>query len=278
MKEAKDIDDSLEFLRSFEKHSKNTALGDLVLQKLDHHNKSLNLQGNRFTENDFQILFSIEPIKYLKSIDLSETGMTSESIKHLCASKWLEHTESLSLSNNNLDDEGIFLLSKTTHLPRLTSLDLSSNEIGTLGAKVLSLSKSLNGIDSLNLSYNRIEPLGIHALANSTFGQRLKTLKLCDTCLGNEGVEELARYSLKELEFVDLSENSISEAGIETLVKSKTFPKLKKLVLNNNHIFLIDKDLIFIHKFPWRNPFILSIRIWRNYFNSFSILVLSNTM
>ena len=126
MKEAKDIDDSLEFLRSFEKHANNTELGELVLQRLDHHNKSLNLQGNRFTETEFQSLFSFESLKYLKSIDLSETGMNSKAIKHLCSSKWLHHTTSLSLANNNLDDEGIFLLSKTNCLPKLTSLDLSS--------------------------------------------------------------------------------------------------------------------------------------------------------
>ena len=59
MKEAKDIDNSLEFLRSFEKYTNNTELGELVLQRLDHHKKNLNLQGNRFTESDFQKLFSI---------------------------------------------------------------------------------------------------------------------------------------------------------------------------------------------------------------------------
>ena len=53
MKEAKDIDNSLEFLRSFEKNANDTDLGELVLQRLNRHNKSLNLQGNRFTENDF---------------------------------------------------------------------------------------------------------------------------------------------------------------------------------------------------------------------------------
>ena len=95
MKEAKDIDDSLEFLRSFEKHANNTELGELVLQRLDRHNKSLNLQGNRFTEIEFQSLFSFESLKYLKSLDLSETGMNSKAIKHLCSSKWLHHTTCL---------------------------------------------------------------------------------------------------------------------------------------------------------------------------------------
>ena len=58
MKKAKDINDSLEFLRSFEKHANETELGELVLQKLDHHSKSLSLQGSRLTETDFQKLFS----------------------------------------------------------------------------------------------------------------------------------------------------------------------------------------------------------------------------
>ena len=62
MKEAKDIDDSLEFLRSFEKNAKETELGELVLQRLDRKNKSLNLQGNRFTEAEFKNLFSLESL------------------------------------------------------------------------------------------------------------------------------------------------------------------------------------------------------------------------
>ena len=78
MKEAKDIDDSLDFLRSFEKHANETELGELVLQRLDRKNKNLNLQGNRFTETEFKNLFSLESLKYLKSIDLSETGMNSK--------------------------------------------------------------------------------------------------------------------------------------------------------------------------------------------------------
>jgi len=236
MKEAKDTDDSLEFLRSFEKYATNTELGELVFQRLDRHNKSLNLQGNRFTETEFQNLFALESIKYLKSIDLSETGMNSKAIKHLCSSKWLKHTTSLSLSNNNLDDEGIFLLSKTNCLPQLTSLDLSSNEIGALGAKVLSLSKSLNSICSLNISYNRIEPLGVHSLANSDFGRQLKFLQLRDTCLGNEGMRGFSSFRLDDLESLDLSDNAISDAGLETLATSNSFPNIKKLVLNNNHI------------------------------------------
>ncbi|SVC26151.1 uncharacterized protein METZ01_LOCUS279005, partial [marine metagenome] len=66
MKEAKDIDDSLEFLRSFEKHANETELGELVLQKLDLHCRSLNLQGSRLTESAFKKLFSIEPLKHLQ--------------------------------------------------------------------------------------------------------------------------------------------------------------------------------------------------------------------
>ena len=119
MKEAKDIDDSLEFLRSFEKHANETELGELVLQKLDLHCRSLNLQGSRLTESDFKKLFSIEPLKHLQLMDLGETGMTSKGIKHLCVSKWLKCLGILSLSNNNLDDEGVFFLSKATCLPSL---------------------------------------------------------------------------------------------------------------------------------------------------------------
>ena len=45
MVEAKDIDDSLDFLRYFEKNTKNTELGCLIQEKISRDKKSLAING-----------------------------------------------------------------------------------------------------------------------------------------------------------------------------------------------------------------------------------------
>ena len=137
MADAKDIDDSLEFLRYFEKHTQNPDLGALVQEKLSLDKKSLDLRCIKLKENDFHSLADIEPLCRLKALNLDETGLTSSGLKHLVGSRIFSDLETLSLANNNLDDEGIFYLSKSPHLSQLKNLNLTSNEIGMVGARVL---------------------------------------------------------------------------------------------------------------------------------------------
>ena len=53
MAEAKDIDDSLDFLRFFEKYTENPDLGTLIQEKISPDKKSLELSGSKLNETDF---------------------------------------------------------------------------------------------------------------------------------------------------------------------------------------------------------------------------------
>jgi len=77
MADAKDIDDSLEFLRYFEKYTQNPDLGALVQDKLSADKKSLDLRCIKLKEEDFQSLAGIEPLCRLTALNLNETGLTS---------------------------------------------------------------------------------------------------------------------------------------------------------------------------------------------------------
>ncbi len=136
MTEAKDIDDSLEYLRYFEKYTENPDLADLVQEKLSIDKTKLDLRSCALQEEDFKLLAEMKPLAQLKSLVLNQTNLTSAGLKHLCFSPIIQQLETLHLANNNLDDEGIFYLSKSPVFTQLQDLSLTGNEIGALGAKV----------------------------------------------------------------------------------------------------------------------------------------------
>ena len=144
MAEAKDIDNSLEFLRHFEKNTENSDLGSLIREKLSFDKKSLDLLGCRLKEDDFKTIAEANPLKSLLILNLEQTGLNSAGLQPLSFSDCFSNLEKLSLANNNLDDEALFFLSKCKALTLLQDLNLSSNEIGTLGAKVLSLAEGMS--------------------------------------------------------------------------------------------------------------------------------------
>ena len=112
MVEAKDIDDSLDFLRYFEKNTKNPELGCLIQEKISRDKKSLELNGCKLEDEDFKAISRFTPIKSLKHLSLDQTGLNSSGLQALCASDSFANLETLTLANNNLDDEAIFFLSK----------------------------------------------------------------------------------------------------------------------------------------------------------------------
>ena len=54
MVEAKDINDSLDFLRYFEKYTENPDLGTLIKEKISADKKRLELNGCQLKEEDFK--------------------------------------------------------------------------------------------------------------------------------------------------------------------------------------------------------------------------------
>ena len=105
MAEAKDIDDSLEFLRYFEKNTENPDLGSLIQEKVSVDKKSLNLLSCQLKEEDFKAIAGFAPIKSLSSLNLDQTGLNAGGLQPLSASDCFYNLVDLSLANNNLNDE-----------------------------------------------------------------------------------------------------------------------------------------------------------------------------
>ena len=77
MAEAKDIDDSLDYLRHFEKNTANPDLGTLIQEKTSTEKESLKLNGCQLKEEDFKAISGYSPIKNLKHLNLDQTGLIS---------------------------------------------------------------------------------------------------------------------------------------------------------------------------------------------------------
>ena len=125
MTEAKDIDDSLEFLRHFEKYTENPDLASFIREKLSLDKKSLDLLGCQLMADDFKTIAEANPLKSLSTLNLEQTGLNSSGLQPLCASDCFSSLTNLSLANNNLDDEALFFLSKCKTLTLVEDLNLS---------------------------------------------------------------------------------------------------------------------------------------------------------
>ena len=89
MSEAKDIDDSLEFLRYFEKYTESEDLLSVVQHKMEQNSRSLDLIRQNLSEDDCRLLADLAPLSQLKVLNLRETGLTSAGLQHLCMSPHL---------------------------------------------------------------------------------------------------------------------------------------------------------------------------------------------
>jgi hypothetical protein len=74
------------------------------------------------------------------------------------------------------------------------------------------------------------------ALTSSPLALRLSLLKLCGQALGLEGVTALARAPLRRLRRLDLSENQLGDAGLQTLLAAPWATNLRHLRLSGNEI------------------------------------------
>jgi hypothetical protein len=150
MTEAKDIpaDDSLNYLRAFDKNAESRSLAALVREKLSHDKTILNLHAIALTEADFQSLAEWVPVVGLKQLNLNRTGLNSVGMKHLCGGSAFGELGVLELADNNLDDEAAFYISKASAFPNVAVLKIAANEIGDEGAMFLARSPNLANLES----------------------------------------------------------------------------------------------------------------------------------
>jgi uncharacterized protein (TIGR02996 family) len=93
---------------------------------------------------------------------------------------------------------------------------------------------ALDRVRSLEIGANQLRPPDVEALAASSCLGGLETLDLRLNFLGDEGVRALARCRFDRLRRLQLGLNQMTEAGLQALLESPSFPALAELDLNNH--------------------------------------------
>ena len=203
------------------------GIGYLCGTLLHCHNLAvLNLADNKLTSLGARALSSgLENCKSLRTFNVSSNNIIANGIGFIAQGlRYCTELESLIMDSNKISDSSAqFLSDCLRHCPGLQSLNFSYNEISENGAKAISgCLKHLNNLQALNLDSNHIGDGGAEALAANLNCSSLKTLQLQDNQISNAGACALAE-SLKlgaSLEEVDISDNSIGDEGIKSLVNN----------------------------------------------------------
>lgn len=172
----------------------------------------------------------------LSEITISAQHIGERLARALVESAHLTGLRSLSLNRNRIGDRGVELLAWSRRWPNLTQLDLSDNGIGDAGARALAASTNLAHLTSLELRHNEVTLAGLAFLCTSTSLNHLKNLGLRLNYAGIWTALPNPRAGKVPLSSLDLSENSLSPAGLEALTNVPGLGSLGRLTLEKNEI------------------------------------------
>ncbi|XP_057710176.1 NACHT, LRR and PYD domains-containing protein 12-like [Corythoichthys intestinalis] len=196
--------------------------------------KHLDLSQNHLSDEGVEILSKglASPNCILESLNLSRCHLDKGSC-HLLASVLSSpsNLKSLDLRGNKLSNEAVEILSKGLASPNciLESLDLKSCKLGKGSchplASVLSSSSNLRHLD---LSHNDLSDKWVEILSKGLANPncKLESLDLKSCKLGTGSCHPLASVlsSPSNLKHLDLSENNLSDEGVEILSKGLASP------------------------------------------------------
>jgi uncharacterized protein (TIGR02996 family) len=178
---------------------------------------------------------------------LTTLGLSAGDMSQLVASPHLARLRALRLVSNGLGTTGVRALVEAATLTVLEELDLSGPGyyeqyyedpiINTVGMETLAGWAGLAHVRSLTLSGSDVRPAGLRALLRSPHAGSLKELSLRAGRLDGQAMAEFvgARPDLR-LDSLDLGENVLKQAGVDSLVSAACLSDLKVLRLDGCEI------------------------------------------
>ena len=155
------------------------------------------------------------------------------------SSPFTRNLRSLELSGFKLYLPALRLLTEKATLPSLNHLDLSwnnisGNDLSKLEDDSIPLFRHLKTLD---LSWN---PLGVKGASflGAQHWEQLRGMRLVETGLGDRGLEALCTGDgfLEQLRFISLSNNRLTNAGLELLARTSLTTRLNSLDLSQNQV------------------------------------------
>jgi uncharacterized protein (TIGR02996 family) len=135
------------------------------------------------------------------------------------------------------DDEGLVLLDLPS-LPRLTHLNLARSQLSVLGLRRLGESGVLESLTSLECGGGTSGFNGVQALLESPHLVALEELKLTRTRLPDSAVATLMLWQpvLARLRALHLAHGTLTQSGLEVLVRAPAVSNLKALDVSFNDL------------------------------------------
>ncbi|WP_454780690.1 hypothetical protein [Legionella sp. WA2022007384] len=186
---------------------------------------SLDLSDQEISkERLYELVDAINGNSYLKRIKMNCCMIDDEKVKILSR---LSTIEVLSLRANKITDKGMYLMADMTSLKKL---DLSSNNgcnknITAQGLKFFVRNSTL---EQLTLSDNELDDKCAKNLARTN----VRRLILSNNQMTYRGARYLAAH--KKLNFLDISTNTIGDAGAIALINQNQ--RIRAMILNNNKL------------------------------------------
>ncbi|CAH2242742.1 jg11900 [Pararge aegeria aegeria] len=150
------------------------------------------------------------------------------------------HITALMLPNNNISDDAMkYLTESICTMKHLTLLDLSKNNITGEGVKILlnAFEKSTRpvcqSLEDIDLSDNPIADDGFKAIAKLTQYLKLKVLKLNNCKITEKAPDENMKLNFDTLETIDMSNNTIKQSAVGSLMVALNPNVLTDLEIDN---------------------------------------------
>jgi uncharacterized protein (TIGR02996 family) len=203
--------------------------------------KTLSLAENQLGDDDLVFLCS-RPWQRLTHLDLQGTLASEEQLALVLKSPLGQKLEWLGFGYIAHTDVTAQLIAAT---PNLTRLDiLSFTGLTDEGLTALSHAKHLRSLRTLFIWGSQVSDAGLKALVRSEARSNLQILTICPDpdrpkdlpVIGDEGISALAQGRLPRLDFLNLENNQISDAGAEALRQSEHLGSLRELSLKKNPI------------------------------------------
>lgn len=223
--------------------------------------------SNELTDRGLIALCRSPHLGKLTALDVSGNTFTAEGMSALTTAPFAANLHTLNLSSCDLDTAAFGALASGV-FPALKTLDVSYNAGGgpaavagapffrglevfraTYNESGIAVALAIAGVGftqlrELNLNSNHLSDDAIIALARSKAVTKLIALDLSDNPFGLEGVRALAAADLPLLESLDLSRVPMGRPGAQALADSPHFKKLTRLVVSEEQVGLIGRQLL----------------------------------